>query len=175
MKEMNDGNELNWFAIQAKAHQEYLAAARVAKLAVEVFLPRIKRCRSICGVSRVVTGPLFPGYFFARFAPLLFLESVRFSPGVLRVVGNQRFPLPVAPEIVSSIQERVCADGLIELQEVPLKPGDPVRVEQGPFEGFIGRVEREVDDGRRVAILLEAIKDARLVVEKRWLAATLAV
>ena len=40
---------------------------------------------------------------------------------------------------------------------------------QGPFEGLMGRVEQEWDDGKRVAILLEGINKARVLIEKRWL------
>jgi hypothetical protein len=72
------------------------------------------------------------------------------------------------PEIITSIRERVCPDGLIYLEPRKFKPGDCVKIEQGPFGGFMGRVERESDDGRRVAILLEALQQARLVVEKGW-------
>jgi hypothetical protein len=33
----------------------------------------------------------------------------------------------------------------------------------------MGRVERELDDGKRVAILLETLLRARVLIEKRWL------
>jgi hypothetical protein len=46
-----------------------------------------------------------------------------------------------------------------------------VAIEQGPFAGWVGKVECEWDDGKRVAILLEAISKARMLIDKRWLAA----
>ena len=167
---INIWNQLNWFAIQAKPHQEELAAARIARLDLEVFLPRVKRWKSVCGVSRVLTRPLFPGYFFVRFVPLISLDTVRFCLGVLRVVGSNLFPSPVALEIVSGLQQRVCTDGVVELEPGCMRSGDPVRIEQGPFEGLMGKVTREADDHRRVAILLEAINNAILVIERGWVA-----
>jgi transcriptional antiterminator RfaH len=164
-------NETNWFAIQTKPCQESLASLRVAKLEIEVFLPQVKRPKLVCGVSRLVIQPLFQGYFFARFIPSVFIDVVRFSWGVLRIVGTREFPVPVDAQIISDIQERVQPNGLIRLEASSLKAGDMVRIEQGPFGGFMGKVEREVDDGRRVAILLEAIHSARLLVERDWLAA----
>ena len=70
IEQANIWEQLNWFAIQAKPHHEELAAARIARLDVEVFLPRARRWKLVCGVSRAITQPLFPGYFFARFMRL---------------------------------------------------------------------------------------------------------
>jgi transcription antitermination factor NusG len=123
----------------------------------------------ICGFARLVTKPLFPGYFFAQFCPLLSYEAVRYAHGVLRVVGDSRFPIPVKPEVIASIRARVQADGFIRLQAKPFMPGDSVTIGQGPLAGWIGRVERESDDGKRVAILLGVLKQARMLVRKCWL------
>jgi transcriptional antiterminator RfaH len=161
---------MHWFAIQTKPNEEDLAAAQTAKLEVEVFLPRIKRYKPVCGVSRRIIRPLFPGYFFARFVPEISMDSVRFSLGVLRVVGTRGLPVPIEPEIISGIRQRAQPNGLIKLDAQRFKPGDTVRIEEGPFGGFIGKVEQETDEGRRVAILLEAIYNARLVVERRSVA-----
>jgi transcription antitermination factor NusG len=169
---MDTWHEENWFAVQARPHQEDLGAANIAKLDLEVFLPRVRQTQRICGVPRSITRPLFCGYFFSRFVPIISIDAVRYSHGVLRVVGTNRFPVPVAPEIIAGIQERLQPDGLIHLEAKHFHPGDVVRVDQGPFEGFMGRVEREYDGSRRVAILLEALQQARLVVEKDWIRPT---
>src|SRR5262249_23034972 len=116
---MNFLNETNWFAVQCRLYQEDLATACVAKLDVEVFLPRIRRGQTVCGFARQVTRPLFPGYFFARFCPSLALDAVRYAPAVLRVVGSSRFPIPVEEDIVSVIQGRVEGDGYIRLAPPP--------------------------------------------------------
>jgi transcriptional antiterminator RfaH len=171
---MDIWGDINWFAIQARPHQEELAFANLARLDLEVFLPRARQTQSVCGVARLLTKPLFPGYFFSKFAPIIAIDVVRYSPGVLRVVGSSRFPIPVAPEIIASIRERVQPDGLIHLEPKQFKPGDSVKIEQGPFEGFMGRVERESDDGRRVSVLLEALQQARLLVEKSWVSPAVA-
>ena len=159
----------NWFAIQAKPSKENLAAAQVAKLDAEVFLPKAKQEQMIGGSLRFISKPLFAGYFFARFCPLLSLEAIRCAHGVLRVIGTTRLPIPLDAEIIVALRERVQPDGLVWLERNAFRPGDLVTVEQGSLCGWIGRVEGELDDGRRVTILLEAIQGARLLVEKRWL------
>lgn len=159
----------SWFAIQSNAHQENLAVAHVAKLDLQVFLPQVREELSLRRGIRRVTKALFPGYFFSRFCPRESLEAVRYAPGVMRVVGSRRFPVPVAPGIIAAIQEQVRPDGFIRFEAQDFRPGDRVVLEQGPFQGWIGQVQREQNDGKRVMILLEAIQQARLLVEKRWL------
>jgi transcriptional antiterminator RfaH len=166
---MNLWGEMNWFAVQAKPHAEQLAATGIANLDLEVFLPLIRRSKSVCGQKRSVIQPLFQGYFFARFVPNVSLDPVRFCHGVLRVVGTSRFPIPLESGVVAEIRERVRPDGFILLETPRFGAGDAVRIKDGPFQGFVGRVEQETDDGRRVGILLEAIHNARLVIEKCWL------
>lgn len=84
-------NDLNWFAVQTKPHQERFAAAHLGRLDDEIFLPRVKQEESLCGVPRTIWKALFPGYLFARFCPLLSVDAVRYAPGVLRVVGSINF------------------------------------------------------------------------------------
>lgn len=162
---------LNWYAAQSKPHQEHLAAAGVAQLDIEVFLPKIKQEQLVGGVSRQVTKPLFLGYFFARFCPPVSLDAIRYARGVVRVVGsNSQMPIPLSDEIIEEIRARVQPDGFVLLAPKAFREGDKVVIEHGPFEGLMGRVEQESSDGRRVALLLEAISHARVSIEKRWLA-----
>jgi len=162
--------ETNWFAIQTKPHCERLAAAGVARLDLEVFLPRVNQEQIICGTRHRVVKPLFRGYFFARFCPMISLGTTRGAHGVLRVVGTSRFPIPLDGAVVEGLQARVQTDGFVPLQARAFRPGDEVTIEHGPFAGLLGNVERELDDGRRVALLLAEIQCARVLVEKRWLA-----
>lgn len=166
---LDSGQKMSWFAIQSNARQENLAVAHLAKLNLQVFLPQVREELSLRGGIRRVTKALFPGYFFSRFGPCESLEAVRYAPGVMRVVGSRRYPVPVAPGIIAAIQEQVQPDGFIRLKTQDFKPGDRVVIEQGFFQGWIGQVQREQNDGKRVMILLEAIQQARLLVEKRWL------
>ncbi|MBE7500616.1 MAG: hypothetical protein HS113_09985 [Verrucomicrobiales bacterium] len=155
----------NWFAVQSKPHAEALAAAHVARLQLETLLPRLRQHRPVGGVSRLVTTPLFPGYFFARFCPAHSVTAVRGSPGVLRVVGTSQTPLPLAPEIVESLRQRVQDDGFVRVEPKGLQRGERVQIEAGPFAGWMGRVERETDGHQRVLILLEALQQARVWLE----------
>ena len=163
-------NDLNWFAIQTKPHQERLAAEHVAQLDIEVFLPQFRQEKEICGVERLVTKALFPGYIFARFCPLLSYDPVRYSPGILRVVGSRQSPIPIDGRIIDSIRNRVELDGFVRYESRAYHPNETVSIQHGPFVGWMARVEREWDDGKRVLILLDAMQQARVLIEGRWLA-----
>jgi transcriptional antiterminator RfaH len=161
--------EINWFALHTKPRRENFAITNVSLLGVESFLPRLKIERLVSDIAQKVVKPLFPGYFFARFCPEDFLEPVECSRGVLRVIKSGRFPIPVEEPIIRDIQDRAESDGLIRIRPQDFKSGDRVSIQSGPFEGMIGRVERELDDGRRVTILLETLLNARVLIERRWL------
>ena len=166
---MNGWKDSNWYAVQTKPHRENVAAAHFVSRHLDVLLPRVRSEMAVGGVARCVTRPLFPGYFFAEFCLELSLDTVRFTQGVLRVVSAGKRPLALAPEIIDRIRERIGLDGFVRLERRPLGCGEQVLIEAGPFSGWMGRVERELDDGRRVLILLEVLQQARLLIERRQL------
>jgi Transcription antiterminator len=162
-------SQVNWFAIQAKPHRDELAAAGLRKLDLEICAPRVKVEQQVCGVWRWVTKALFPGYFFSRFCPAVSLETIRFTSGVLRVVGGSAIPTPIESAIIEDIQESVGDCGVISRSHSTLAPGAEVSIQAGPFMGLAGIVLRESNDGKRVTILLKLLENARLVTERRCL------
>lgn len=163
--------DVSWFAIQAKPRRERFAVTNIEKLGIEVLLPRIRFERLIRGIVQSGTKPLFPGYFFSRFRPETSLESVKATRGILRIVNSGRIPIPVPEDVIREIQGRIEEDGLIKIRHPILAPGTLVTIQDGPFEGMMGRVERELDDGKRVAIFLETLFNARVLIERRWIEA----
>jgi transcriptional antiterminator RfaH len=163
--------DINWFALRTKPRRENFAAMNVSGLGIESFLPRLKAERLVRGAAQTIIKPLFPGYFFARFRPEKSFESVKATRGVLQVVSSGRMPIPVLEEVVQEIRDRIQEDGFIRIRPRVLAPGMRVTIQSGPFEGMMGRVERELDDRKRVAIFLETLFNARVLIEKRWIQA----
>ena len=164
-------SDTSWFAIQVKPRRETFASLNVSALDLEVLSPRVKVDRLVRGTVQPGTKPLFPGYFFARFCPKEALETVKTTRGVLRIVTSGRFPIPVPDDIIRGIQERIQEDGLIRIKPRVLARGTLVTIQSGPFEGMMGRVERELDDRKRVVIFLETLFQARVLIERRWIEA----
>lgn len=161
--------DINWFAVHVKRFREIVAASSVRALGLETFLPLVKVDCPEHAVIKVDSKALFPGYFFARFSPAVFLNSVECARGVLQVIKSGLYPIPVEEQVIWEIQNRVEADGLIRLERRELKPGDRVSIQEGVFAGMMGRVEAELDDRKRVAILLETLWDARVLIESQFL------
>jgi transcriptional antiterminator RfaH len=174
VKSIDLWRENNWFAIHTKPRRESFASKNIGTLGIEVLFPRIKVERLLRGTAEQGVKPLFPGYFFARFCPENSFESVKATRGVLQVVSSGRTPIPVPGNIVREIRDRVQEDGFIQIRPQALAPGTLVKIQSGPFEGMMGRVEREMDDRKRVAIFLETLFQARVLIEKRWIEAAAA-
>jgi len=163
--------EINWFVIHAKRFREKLAVSSLSGLGLEVFLPMVKVECPEQEVIRVGSKPLFPGYLFARFSPAVCLDSVESARGVLFVIKSGSCPIPLDEGIVRDIQNRVDTDGLIRLRHSEFKPGDRVAIKNGPFAGMLARVEAEADERGRVAILMETLWQARVLIHKSWVEA----
>jgi transcription antitermination factor NusG len=163
--------EVNWFAIHAKPHRENFAAINVGALGIGILLPRVNVTRLARGAAQQRTKPLFPGYFFARFCPEDCFESVKGALGVLQVVSSGRIPIPVHEKVVQEIQNRIQEDGFIRIRPQGLESGARVIIQSGPFEGMTGRVVQEMDDQRRVAVFLESLLHARVLIERQWIQA----
>jgi transcriptional antiterminator RfaH len=161
-----------WFALHIRSGAEMAAAARLAELEIETFLPLVARdVRHARRTFHLVKRPLFPGYFFARFCPVLRLRAVNGSHGVIRVLGNSGNPLPVDVAVIESITKRIGDDGCVALTRRGLAPGDAVRVTEGPLWGWSGVFERELSDAARVTILIETLQQqCRVVVRREALA-----
>ncbi len=156
----------HWFAIQAKPGAEEVARHTLQTLDLEVLLPRVRR-PGRGRRSTTLVRPLFPGYLFGRFCVRQHLHAVRYSRGVVRVVGTRTQPVPVDEDVIVLCRDRMDAEGWVELQEPGFRKGDRIRIESGPFAGFEGVFERELDDASRVMILLEALQQAQLILERR--------
>jgi transcriptional antiterminator RfaH len=130
-------------------------------------LPLARRpVRHATRTARMVLRPLFPGYLFGRFCAAVSLRTVRYSRGVLRVLGTGDRPWPVDDAIVADIRERLGPEGCIELAARPFGAGDSVRITSGPLAGWSGIFDCELSDAERVVILIETLKQGRVVIRR---------
>jgi len=105
------------------------------------------------GKRRVVERRIFPGYILVQMK--LTDDSwyvVRNTPGVTGFVGMGNVPTPLRPEEVQAITRRMEAEA--PKIKVTFKPGQKVRIIDGPFNEFIGVVD-EIDMERaKVRVLV---------------------
>jgi transcription antitermination factor NusG len=104
--------------------------------------------------------PLFPTYLFAKFELSLDQRNVTYATDVVQIVAFGPHPQEVGEDLIDQLKLYASTQDRDDLFEVaqPLKAGDEIVVEAGPFRKLRGLFERELSDGQRVAILLEILQ-----------------
>jgi transcription antitermination factor NusG len=125
-----------WFALQTRCRYESFVAKQLRHKGYEILLPSYECRRRWSDRIKELELPLFPGYVFCRFNPLDRLP-ILVTPGVVRVVGFGKDPVPVDDSEIAAIQ--IVAQSGLPRQPWPfLQIGQKVRVECGPLCGLEG-------------------------------------
>lgn len=146
--------EGRWYAVQCQPHRERAAAVHLANQGYKVFLPWRQKTRRHARRVETVLRPFFPGYLFVRIDPV----RVRWRPvngtfGVVRIVMQGESPAPAPRGMIEALMD--CCNELGVLAWQPeLRPGESVRVSEGPFADLVGELE-ELDESGRVCVLLD--------------------
>ncbi len=142
-----------WYAIHTySGYEENVAgnlkdrieALNMQKSIFNVLVPKEKKIKIKNGKRRVVEEKIYPGYVLVDME--VTDESwyvVRNTPNVTGFIGTGTTPTPLSPDEVDAIMKRI---GTAEEPEVTidLQEGMAVRIADGPFKGFEGKVV-EVD------------------------------
>jgi len=155
-----------WFVVQVKPRQEGQVLRRLALGAISAFLPFIEVARRRSAIRRKGLEPLFPGYLFVRMLPVHEEPSawtrLRWTPGIVRILGSGETPVPVPEELVGTIQERTKELGFVRLPS-PLTGGMRVRLRSGPFQDLEAVFDRPLSRAGRVRVLLQLLGQPRPV------------
>ena len=158
--------QASWYAVYTKPRQERIAAEHLARQDFDCFLPMAlnpyqRRTRR----KQARVEPLFPRYLFLNaVADQQSLGPVRSTRGVCTLVRFGMKLVTVPETIIRMIRARMHPEtGLVELDPVPVEPGDRVKVFDGPFAGAEGILE--VCSGERRALLLMELLGRQTSVE----------
>lgn len=145
-------NEPAWFVIHCYSGYEnkvrHNLEQRIETMGMkdrifDVVIPTQEETEVKDGKRRTVERHIFPGYVLVKL--LLSEESwyvVRNTPGVTGFVGMGNNPTPLRQEEVAQIFKRMDSEG--PTVKVSFKPGERVRIIDGPFNDFRGMVS-EID------------------------------
>jgi transcription antitermination factor NusG len=138
-------SELPHWIARSEANREHVAARFLELAGYRVYLPRIRER------GRVMS--LFPSYLFV--VEQTGWWAARWAIGVSQLVTNGNGGLPATiPDTVVDNLRRLEHNGIVKLPEEPkLKPGDPVVIKRGVFQGQLG-LYAGMRGPERVAILL---------------------
>jgi transcriptional antiterminator NusG len=118
-----------------------------------VLIPKEKKIKIKNGKRRIVEEKIFPGYVLVEM--VVTDDSwymVRNTPNVTGFIGTGTVPTPLSDEEIKSLQKRM---GVEEPQyKIDVSVNSPVKIIDGPFKGFEGKVN-DIDEGRgKVKVLV---------------------
>lgn len=159
------GEAYKWGCIQTNGGQEHLALVSAAERGMRPYLPRFVdrvRCsRRHRERTKPVLRPLFVGYVFVGFRGEEWRELFR-SPGVADVLHSGDTPRLVPYRLLALMaghEEAMSGRFKTIRHDWPFKPGDTVRLVDGPFMGFYAKLISLDDDGR-IRLLLDILGGA---------------
>ena len=105
----------------------------------QVVVPREKKIRVKNGKRRTIEERLFPGYVLVE---MVVTEDswyvVRNTPNVTGFVGSGTTPTPVSEDEIGRLFKRMGEDE--PKYKIDVQEGDPVKIMDGPFKDFEGKV-----------------------------------
>jgi transcriptional antiterminator NusG len=119
----------------------------------DVVIPTQEEIEVRDGKRRSIERHVFPGYVLVNMK--MSEDSwyvVRNTPGVTGFVGMGNDPVPLRPEEVSQILRRMEAEA--PTIKVTYKPGERVRIIDGPFNDFPGVVDEIDMDRSKVRVMV---------------------
>jgi transcriptional antiterminator NusG len=151
-----------WYAIHvysgyeenvADSLRQRIESMRMSDKIFDVLVPTEKRIKIRNGKRKIVVEKIFPGYVIVDM--VVTDDSwyvVRNTPNVTGFIGSGTTPIPLDEQEIKNIKKRM---GVEEPKyKIDIKVDEPVKVIDGPFKGFEGKVS-SIDEGRgRVKILI---------------------
>jgi len=152
----------NWYVLHTYSGYEEAVARnlkqRIESMSMEdkifnVLVPTEKKIKIKSGKRQTVEEKVYPGYVLVEM--IVTDESwyvVRNTPQVTGFIGAGTVPTPVSPDEIKNLQKRM---GVEEPKyKIDVKVGDPVKIVDGPFKDFDGKID-EIDEQRgRVKVLV---------------------
>ncbi len=152
-----------WYAIHTySGYEENVSSGllqRVGALGMadkifQVLVPKERKIKIKNGKRRAVEEKIFPGYVLVDM--IVTDESwyvVRNTPNVTGFIGTGTTPTPVAESEVEAILKRMGTTQEPEIT-IDLQEGMAVKIGEGPFKGFEGKIS-EIDGARgKVKVLV---------------------
>jgi transcriptional antiterminator RfaH len=166
------GVTAKWYVVFTKPKQEKLAEEHLCRQGYHCFLPFAKNPNKIRSRRvKVIVEPLFPRYLFIKVdTQTQSIAPVKSTQGVVNIVMFGNMLASISEKIIDQIQDQLNSEsGLVELNPIEYKPGDKVRVLDGPLAGLEGTFN-QTNGKDRVILLLNLLgSNTKVQVQKEFL------
>src|SRR4030043_855917 len=155
MPKQQISTEKNWYVLHTySGYEDAVAKAlkqRVESLGMEdkifnVIVPKEKKIKIKNGKRKTIEEKIYPGYVLVEM--IVTDDSwyvVRNTPNVTGFVGIGTTPMPVSLNEIETLKKRMGIE--TPHYKIEVKIGDSVKITDGPFKDFGGKVS-EIDEGR---------------------------
>jgi transcription termination/antitermination protein NusG len=148
---------LAWYIIHTCSRHEVKVESGLTRKGLETFLPKMTVRSRRRDRLQMLEAPLFPGYLFVRtdlneWAHYHILRTL----GVVRILGIKGQCTPVPEDTVTSLRTLVHSGQPI-LPWPKLRPGQHVRVVEGPLMGASGVILKNKQGKRRLLVAVELL------------------
>ena len=162
MPKQKSPKERRWYVLHTYSGYEESVAKnlkqRIESLGMEdkifnVIVPKEKKIKIKAGKRKVVEEKVYPGYVLVEM--IVTDDSwyvVRNTPNVTGFIGAGTTPVPVSEGEITNLMKRM------EVKEpqykIEVKEGDMVKITDGPFKDFDGRVSGIDEEKGKVKVLV---------------------
>jgi transcriptional antiterminator NusG len=123
------------------------------ELIFDVLVPKEKNIKIKGGKRTVVEERIYPGYVLVD---MMVTDAswyvVRNTPNVTGFIGLGTTPTPIDPAEIESLKKRM---GVAEPKyKIDVRVGDSVKIADGPFKDFDGKIQEVDDEKGKVKVLV---------------------
>jgi len=162
MPKQQTSQEKNWYVLHTYSGYEEAVAKnlkqRIESLGMEdkifnVLVPKEKKIKIKNSKRRVVEEKIYPGYVLVEM--IVTDDSwyvVRNTPNVTGFVGAGTVPIPVSKAEIDNLKKRIGVE--TPRYKIEVKVGDPIKIIDGPFKDFDGKVSEIDQEKGKVKVLI---------------------
>ncbi len=159
-----------WFVVNTKPKNENRASHNLGQAGYEVLNPKLRVRKYKEGRFVEIVEAMFPNYIFVRFHPIDDYHMVKYARGVKTIVSLGGRIVPLQDELIEFIRGKL-VQGVARIEKKRYAKGEKIVIKEGPFKGFAGIFERELEGEERVMILLEGINYyAKMIIDSDLIA-----
>jgi transcription elongation factor/antiterminator RfaH len=146
-----------WYLLHSKPHKESQLNAYLQSAGIETYYPTI-RVNPVNPRARKIR-PYFPRYLFTYVnLTEIGLSIFRWAPGATRLVEFGGIPAQVPETTIDQLKRHLDAVGAAGGSDLGgFKPGDLVRIIDGPLAGYEAIFDLSLSGNERVQVLLEML------------------
>ena len=162
MVKQETAKERNWYVLHtysgyedsvAKNLKQRIESLDMSEKIFDVIVPKEKKIKIKNGKRKVIEEKIYPGYVLVEM--IVTDDSwyvVRNTPNVTGFIGSGTTPVPISKEEIDNLKKRMKVDE--PKHKILVKPGDLVKIIDGPFNGFDGKVSGVDQEKEKIRVLV---------------------